>query len=98
MTSNEKLCENLRHGIYFDGYDLLSDKTNGIMKEGAARIKRQAAEIESLTAERDRLRAALKHPLLNQVLGDIEDSDANGYTWGAAMAWIDLRDDVLKGA
>jgi len=60
MTSNEKLCENLRHGIYFDGYDILSDKTNGIMKEGAARIKRQAAEIESLTAERDRLRSAMQ--------------------------------------
>lgn len=58
---------------------------------------RMASEIESLTAERDRLRAALLHPFLNQVLGDIEDSDANDQTWEAAKAWIDLRDDILKG-
>jgi len=56
MNSNENVCKNLRHGIYMDGYDIKINKTESIMKEGAARIERQANEIESLTAENERNR------------------------------------------
>jgi len=60
MNSNENICKNLRHGIYMDGYDIKINKTESIMKEGAARIERQADEIEALTIANQRLRTALE--------------------------------------
>jgi len=69
VTPNDKLCEHLRHGVYYDGYEILHRKTTSIMTEGAARIEKQTKEIESLTAEHDRLRKALE-----RVRDDIDEN------------------------
>lgn len=40
------------------------------------------------------LRALLNHPLLNKLMGELEDH-SSGRWWGMAEEWMDLRDAAL---
>ena len=54
-------------------------------------------EVVEVNAARDdaaELRALLNHPLLNKLMGELEDH-STGRWWGMAEEWMDLRDAAL---
>lgn len=66
----------------------------------SALLKVAALEIEALCVARDdaaELRALLNHPLLNKLMGELEDS-STGRWWGMAEEWMDLRDAALTAS
>lgn len=66
-----------------EGDDLTTAYMAGF-EDGKDRARDEAAE----------LRALLNHPLLNKLMGELEDN-STGRWWGMAEEWMDLRDAAL---